>query len=116
VSESVVADTTCLIALARIGQLDLLQRLFVSVIIPPEVALEFNTPTEWLTVKSCSQVSVLASLKLQVDEGEAAAIALAHELNLKVILDDRAGRSVAKQFGLTVLGTIGYWSWRRTVD
>lgn len=50
-SESVVADTTCLIALARIGQLDLLERLFFSVIIPPEVAREFNTPTEWLTVK-----------------------------------------------------------------
>lgn len=106
-SESVVADTTCLIALARIGQLDLLRRLFFSVIIPPEVALEFNTPTEWLTVKSCSQVHVLNSLKSQVDEGEAAAIALAHELNLKVILDDRAGRSAAKQFGVPVLGTIG---------
>jgi predicted nucleic acid-binding protein len=43
VSESVVADTTCLIALERIGQLDLLQRLFFSVLIPPEVAREFNT-------------------------------------------------------------------------
>jgi predicted nucleic acid-binding protein len=107
VSESVVADTTCLIALERIGQLDLLQRLFFSVLIPPEVAREFNTPAEWLTVKSCSQVHVLASLKSQVDEGEAAAIALAHELNLKIILDDRAGRSAAKQFGLSVIGTIG---------
>jgi len=107
VSESVVADTTCLIALARIGQLGLLQRLFFAVIIPPEVAREFNNPPEWLTVKSCSLVRVLASLKLQVDEGEAAAIALAHELKLKVILDDRAGRSAAKQFGVPVLGTIG---------
>jgi predicted nucleic acid-binding protein len=107
VSELVVADTTCLIALARIGQLDLLQRLFFSVIIPPEVAHEFSNPPEWLTVKSCSQVDVLATLKSQVDEGEAAAIALAFELNLKVILDDKAGREAAKQLGLSVLGTIG---------
>jgi predicted nucleic acid-binding protein len=107
VSESVVADTTCLIALARIGQLGLLQRLFFAVIIPPEVAREFNNPLEWLTVKSCSQVRVLASLKLRVDEGEAAAIALAHELKLKVILDDRAGRSAAKKMRRPCLGTIG---------
>jgi predicted nucleic acid-binding protein len=107
VVESVVADTTYLIALERIGKIDLLPKLFLSIIIPPEVAREFKTPPEWLTVKSSSNVSVLASLKSQVDDGEAAAIALAHELNLKVILDDKAGRSAAKQFGLFVLGTIG---------
>jgi predicted nucleic acid-binding protein len=107
VVESVVADTTCLIALERIGKIDLLPKLFLSIIIPPEVAREFKTPPEWLLVKSSSNVSVLASLKSQVDDGEAAAIALAHELNLKVILDDKAGRSAAKQFGLSVLGTIG---------
>jgi predicted nucleic acid-binding protein len=102
-----VADTTCLIALERIGKLDLLQSLFFSVIIPPEVAREFKNPPEWLAVRSSSNANVLASLKSQVDDGEAAAIALAHELNLAVILDDRAGRSAAKQFGLSVMGTIG---------
>lgn len=106
-SESVVADTTCLIALERIDKLDLLQRLFSSVIIPPEVTREFKTPPEWLTIQSSSNRDVLASLRLQVDDGEAAAIALAHELKLRIILDDRAGRSVAKQFGLSVMGTIG---------
>lgn len=107
-SESVVADTTCLIALERIDKLDLLQRLFSSVIIPPEVAREFKTPPpEWLTVQSASNLNILTSLRSRVDDGEAAAIALAHELKVRIILDDRAGRSVARQFGLSVIGTIG---------
>lgn len=106
-SESVVADTTCLIALERIDRLDLLQRSFSSVIVPPEVAREFRTPPEWVTIQSSSNHSVMASLRLLVDDGEAAAIALAHELKVRIILDDGAGRSVARQFGLSVMGTIG---------
>jgi predicted nucleic acid-binding protein len=107
VTESVVADTTCLIALERIDRLDLLERSFSSVIIPPEVAREFGTALDWLEIRSPSNHRVLASLRLQVDEGEAAAIALAHELKVRIILDDGAGRSAARQFGLSVMGTIG---------
>lgn len=106
-SESIVADTTCLIALERIDQLDLLRRLFSSVIIPPEVAREFKNPPEWLTVQDSSNQNILASLRLQVDEGEAAAIALAFELKVKIILDDKAARSLAKKLRLPVIGTIG---------
>jgi predicted nucleic acid-binding protein len=38
----VVADTSVLLNLCRIGQVELLARLFHEVVIPPEVAVEFG--------------------------------------------------------------------------
>ena len=41
-SERVVADSTCLIALERIDQIEILPALFEPVLIPPAVAQEFG--------------------------------------------------------------------------
>lgn len=49
----------------------------------------------------------MTALQLLVDEGEAAAIALAAELGWHVVLDDRKARRIARQMGLKVIGTIG---------
>jgi predicted nucleic acid-binding protein len=43
-----------------------------------------------------------------LDEGESAVIALAAELeNPAVVLDDKKARRVARQMGLSVVGTVG---------
>jgi predicted nucleic acid-binding protein len=47
------------------------------------------------------------ALKMLVDEGEAEAIALAYETNLKIILDDRQARKVARNMKVSFIGTIG---------
>ena len=53
-------------------------------------------------------LAVVATLKTQVDEGEAEAIALAMELeDVFVILDDRKARQLALQLNLKVIGTVG---------
>ena len=45
---------------------------------------------------------------LNVDAGELEAICLAREIHAAAILiDDRAGRSAAVQYGLPVIGTLG---------
>ena len=45
---------------------------------------------------------------LKVDAGELEAICLAREIHAAAILiDDRAGRSAAVQYGLPVIGTLG---------
>jgi len=45
---------------------------------------------------------------VQLDAGEAEALALAEELHADLILvDELAGREVARQCGFTVLGTLG---------
>ncbi len=105
--EPIVADSTCLIGLERIGRLDVLPELFEPVFIPDEVANEFGVSLSWLKVETPSNFSLVNALKLSVDNGEAEAIALALEKNCKIILDDKQARSVAKKLSLEIVGTIG---------
>ena len=59
-------------------------------------------------VRTVQNLAVAATLKTQVDSGEAEAIALAMELgNVFVILDDRKARLLALQLSLRVIGTVG---------
>lgn len=103
----VVADSTCLIGLERIGRLDLLQALFKQILIPPEVEREFGSSLSWLRIHAPTNRELVASLRIVVDDGEAEAIALACEERCPVMLDDRHARSVASGLGLRMIGTIG---------
>lgn len=103
----IVADSTCLIGLERIGRIELLPALFEPVSIPPEVAREFGVSVAWLKVEDPSDEALIQSLKLLIDQGEAEAIALAYEKGWKVLTDDRRARSIASQMGLSLVGTIG---------
>ena len=105
--EPIVTDSTCLISLERIGRLDLLPALFDPISIPPEVQREFGIPMPWLKVQTLANESAVAVLKMSLDVGEAEAIALAHEQDRRIILDDLRARKVAKMLGVSSLGTIG---------
>ena len=105
--QPIVVDSTCLIGLERIGRLDLLSELFEPVAIPPEVAREFGGLFDWLKVESPINDALVTSLNLLIDRGEAEAIALGYEKHWRVLLDDRQARAVAKQMGLSVIGTVG---------
>jgi uncharacterized protein len=107
-NEQAVTNSTCLIALERIGQLELLPKVFATVFAPPAVQLELGTIVDWLNIKDVSNPALVIALKTQLDEGEANAIALAMELgDVFVILDDKKARNIAQQMGLKVIGTIG---------
>lgn len=105
--EAVVTDSTCLIALERLGQLDLLPSLFDPVYAPREVAREFGLPLSWLKVVDLADPDRAVFLSASVDAGEAEAIVLARELGLKVILDDLRARRLAHRFELEIIGTLG---------
>lgn len=107
VKESAVLDSTCLIGLERIDRLDLLPALLSPLMVPPAVHLEFGTCPPWLTVTKPLDQGMVAALKINVDPGEAEAIALAYEKGMRVILDDRKAREVAHRLGLKVTGTVG---------
>ncbi len=47
-TNSVVADSTCLIGLERIEHLDILPALFEPILIPPAVQQEFGISLPWL--------------------------------------------------------------------
>lgn len=115
----VVSDTSPLRALEHLGHLHWLNDFFDRVFLPPAVAVEVQQPpatlkpldlTIWpdLQVRAPQNAARVAELRSSLDAGEAEAIALAEELRADVVLiDELAGRDVARQCGFTVLGTLG---------
>lgn len=107
--KTIISDTSCLIVLSGIGELELLQKTYGQVLTTLEVASEFGQPLPgWIEIKSPVDKSRMQILELQIDKGEASAIALAMEIPQSIlILDDYKARKIAKQLGLEITGTIG---------
>lgn len=107
--EVVIADTSCLIVLTKIGELDVLRRLYGNVLTTPVVAAEFGRPLpEWLRLESARDRRQEQKLAEQLDAGESSAIALGLEKpGSTVILDDYKARQVADQLGVQLTGTLG---------
>ena len=118
----VVSNTSPVLNLAIIGQLDLLHQQFGEVLIPPAVLQELKVDGalpgvqpirlalqhNWLRVIELSTPAVARALKRDLDNGEAEAIALSLQLGAATILmDEHDGRAVAKAMGLTPIGILG---------
>ena len=114
----VVVDTTPIIALSIIGQLQLLEALYGEVWIPPAVNAEVmaggsRPGAAELQRAAFVRVAVLADpsqadMLSDLDRGEAEVIALAREQQSGlVILDERLARRHAMRLGLTVTGVLG---------
>jgi predicted nucleic acid-binding protein len=105
----IISDTSCLLILTKIGELDLLNQLYKTVMITQDILLEYgeNLP-DWIEVQQVRDNYRQQLLEMQIDKGEASAIALALETadNI-VILDDWKARKVAERLGLSVTGTLG---------
>jgi predicted nucleic acid-binding protein len=107
--EIVISDTSCLIVLSKIGELDLLRKRYSRVLIPLEVEQEFgDSLPEWILVIEPSHKSQEQVSPLNIDPGEKAAIALSldHPGSL-LIVDDEKARQAAERFHLTITGTLG---------
>jgi predicted nucleic acid-binding protein len=107
--KTIISDTSCLILLDKIGELDILNKLFGTIITTSEVAEEFGqTLPAWIELRQPTDKNYQSIIEATVDKGEASAIALAIELDdCLLIIDDLKGRKFAHQLGLTIIGTIG---------
>ncbi len=118
----VVSDTTPIISLLKINQLELLQKLFQKVLIPEAVFCELTSNTRFQSeaeyIRTCDfieRVTVEHDRSVELlrratglDAGESEAIVYTDESKAEVLLMDEAkGRQVAKQMGLRIMGTIG---------
>ncbi len=113
----IVSDTTSLIVLEKLSSLGLLCKLFDQVLIPAVVLAELQAGSPNITalledtpcfvVMDVPASKRLAALLLLLDAGEANAIELATSLNLPLIIDERKGRQIAKQFGIRITGFAG---------
>ncbi len=105
----VIADTSCFILLTKINEINLLKELYSSVYTTPEIASEFKyaLPT-WIIIQDVKDRDMLVSLEVDLDHGEASAIALTYELpDAIVVLDDWGARKVATRLHITFTGTFG---------
>lgn len=107
--ELVISDASCLIALEDIGELRILHGLFSRIVVTDIVREEIQAELpSWIKVSKDYEARELEILKLELDSGEASAIALAlKNPGSRIILDERKGRNVAKRLGLKVIGTLG---------
>lgn len=107
--DTVIIDTSVLIALEKIDLLDILCKIYSEIILPQAVINEFGTPSiQCYTIKEIKSPLVkLLVTELNVGKGEAEVIALASKTGIKTIIDDMKARQIAEKLGVKVTGTIG---------
>ena len=113
----IVSNTTPLIAFARIGELDLLQKIIGYILIPDAVWREVTQAGNRLGAEEIRNAPWVESRRVRtippeliplLDPGETEAIALAEEITAsELLLDERAARAIATARGVNIIGTAG---------
>ena len=112
----VVANTTPLIALAEIDQLELLHKLYGVILIPEAVMEEIEREparslvmnADWIKQSPITHPEQKTLYKARLHAGEVEVIILALEEKADlVIMDDNTAKKTAKFLGLNVTGTLG---------
>jgi len=118
-----VSDSSVLIHLGAVEQLDLLPAFYDPVVIPQEVwrevviqgrstavvqAVQNAAKQGWLEVQGARHSQLIQHMRQNLHPGEAAAICLALETQATTLLmDETDGRTVARQFGIHTIGVVG---------
>lgn len=116
----VVVNTTPLIALSHVRQLDILRKLYGEIIIPEAVYNELSVKAEsickkavdksldWIRVEKIENQLAKSMYKTQLHDGEVEVMILSKEIGADVvIIDDANAKKHAKYLGLPVTGTLG---------
>ena len=111
----VIVNSTPIIALLDIGQIDILKALYDEVIIPEAVRNEVTVKDEhildnyaWIKIKAIKNTAAKDTFISSLHDGEVEVMILAKELSSDlVIIDDSLARRYAKHQGLTITGTVG---------
>lgn len=118
----IISDTTPLITLIKIKELNILKDMFGEIIIPKEVYEELTSDKNYIDEKQIIDNAQFIKVKnvdnnktnqiieeTGLDRGESAAIALYEEQIDKalLIIDEKKGREVASKRNIKITGTIG---------
>jgi predicted nucleic acid-binding protein len=127
----VVADTGPIIALGKVGRIDLLEIFEAPVVIPPHVRRELlskpTSETQEIERSLSRQIQVrdVPSLRettkevvnrLDPGEQEAVSLAAGSDEETLLIMDDQAGRRAARRLDCSVTGVIGVLLRAKEVD
>ena len=116
----IISDSSPLVSLSYIKKLDLLKELYGQLVIPHAVwnevvvngagepgAKEVES-ADWIQSENVKNENLVKALQQELDCGEAEAIALAVEEDAKfVLMDERIGREVAYNMGVSCVGLLG---------
>lgn len=118
----VISDTTPIISLLKADQLELLEKLYKTVLVPQAVYRELTENPIYteeaeiiktldflsvVAVENTKSVNILRSVT-GLDKGESEALIMYDEQKADLLLmDEHKGRSVAKQLNVRYIGTAG---------
>ncbi|PYS34446.1 MAG: DUF3368 domain-containing protein [Acidobacteria bacterium] len=113
----VVSDTSPIRVLHHLSQLQLLAEFFDEVLIPPAVARELEARSRFASISVAEvpkcriempkDVAAIKQLEAELQRGEAEAIVLAREHDAALLIDERAGRLIARRLGISHTGVLG---------
>ena len=110
-----VSDARPLIVLYNTSLLHLLKPVYGTIIVPETVFNEITMKEDgktlfeknkWIKVYQIKIKQMAETLKFFTDLGEAEAIVLSKELGIPLLIDDRAGRELAKSMDTHIQGTL----------
>jgi len=115
----IIADATVLITLINIDEFRLLKLFVRHITIPKEVYeetsqqvtaqrfLDREIASGFLSVEMYQDVTMFNEMHYILDKGESAAITLAVEKSLPLIIDEKKGRNFARMQGIEIIGLVG---------
>ena len=114
----VISDASTLIGLARIGQLNLLRKLYSQIIIPQAVLEEVSkekkagsekiSKASYIKIEKVKDEIAVKFLLGNLGKGESEVLVLAKEKQADLILiDEKKARKMARRAGFKVMGILG---------
>lgn len=115
----VIVNSTPVITLCNIGEINILRELYGTVTVPSAVYREVTAKSDsacqqisslsWIHVEEVKDVSQKVMYAAKLHDGEVEVMVLAQESpeDTVVIIDDNAAKKTAKYLGLNVTGTLG---------
>lgn len=105
----IISDASPIIALYEIDHLFMLQAVYDQIAVTSIVAREVEIALpEWIEIDDNYDETLYQSIRLQLDDGEASAIALAKAKKQAIlIIDERRGRMVARDLDVEIIGLLG---------
>jgi predicted nucleic acid-binding protein len=116
----IVCDSTALIGLAKIGNLELLEKIFGEIFVPNAVFVEVvdrgrGRPgakevqdAKWIRKRTVKDNRTVEMLVAEMGRGEAEVLVLGKELNADwLILDDERARNSGQSAGFQIIGLAG---------
>jgi predicted nucleic acid-binding protein len=115
----IISDATVIITLINIDRLNILQlftnKIYITQEVYEEVAcrvyakviLDEYIKNQFIEKRDATNRQIYNEFRYILDDGEASSIALAMEMGLPLIIDEKKGRRFAQRQGVEIIGLIG---------